>query len=330
MPQGGRMLAVLMLITACAAWGFSFPFWKALDLWWRQVDPAATSVFTAVWGLALRFVIAAAALAAIQVLARCLHRATAREWRQALELAGLTALAMALQMDALAHTQATTSAFLTQGYAVILPLHVCLRRRCWPRPLMVLAVVLVMLGAALLTGFGTGSLTWGRGELETVAATVVMTAQILVVESPRFAGNRALVMTLRSFLATALLLGAAGLFLTHSVSTLAAPLTHPAAFGVLLVLALVSTLAGNGLMYLFQGRVGAVAAGITYCSEPVFASAYALVLPSTASVLLGIDYANEKLTSSLLAGGGLILAAIVAIQCAGQDDFRAGIRTAPA
>src|SRR5689334_18164614 len=63
-----------------------------------------------------------------------------------------------------------------------------------------------------------------------------------------------------------------------------------------------------------QRGASAAEGGLVYCLEPVFASAFALFLPAWFSGWAAIAYANEKLTASLLLGGGLITAANVLAQ----------------
>lgn len=303
-----------MLVLACVCWGWSFPAWKALDLWWRSQDAGAGSVFTSVWGLSLRFLIAGLLLVLVLAIFRRLLWPNSKEWQQAGEMALLTSLGMGLQMDALAYTPASTSAFLTQGYAILLPLVFAVRLRRWPHPLIWLAVIMVVIGGGILAGVRPGALALGRGELETLLASVVMTAQILNLESPRFAGNNSLRMTVPSLLITGLILAVAAFVLTPSVGALFVPFRSGSSLSVLLSLAVICTLGGMVLMFVFQSRVGAVTAGITYCSEPVFASLMALVAPGLLSTCLGITYANEEITPSLLWGGCLVLLAILIIQ----------------
>ena len=84
--------------------------------------------------------------------------------------------------------------------------------------------------------------------------------------------------------------------------------------GFLGILVFFCTCAGYLLMNRWQRRVTATEAGLIYCLEPVFASAFALFLPAWFSTWAAIPYANETLSSSLLVGGGLITAANVLIQ----------------
>jgi drug/metabolite transporter (DMT)-like permease len=84
--------------------------------------------------------------------------------------------------------------------------------------------------------------------------------------------------------------------------------------GFLGILVFLCTFGGYLLMNRWQRGVTVTQAGLIYCLEPVFASGFALFLPAWFSTWAAIDYANEKLTLSLLVGGGLITAANVLIQ----------------
>lgn len=311
-PAGSPRLSMAMLLLACACWGGSFPVIKGLGQWWADSDPGMSSWAISMGSLAWRFLAAAAILALL--LARQLATLTRGEVRQALELSVLSAIALVLQMDSMAYTTASTSAFLAQGYSILLPLWVALATRRMPHPLIWLSVALVVAGSALLAGLEAGALRLGRGELEAVGSAIAFTLQILVVESPRHAGNRAWPMSALSFACTGILMLVPALFLAPQAGALLAPVHHPAALGCLALLVLLPTLGGTGLMFAFQGGVGAVAAGIIYCSLPIFAAAAALVLPALLSSLLGIGYADEGLSIRLLAGGTLVAIAVILAQ----------------
>ena len=57
----------------------------------------------------------------------------------------------------------------------------------------------------------------------------------------------------------------------------------------------------------------ATTAGILYCSEPLFATVFAIFLPALLSVWMGIDYLNEGATIALMVGGSLITVANILI-----------------
>jgi drug/metabolite transporter (DMT)-like permease len=81
----------------------------------------------------------------------------------------------------------------------------------------------------------------------------------------------------------------------------------------LLILTLPCTLGAYMMMNYWQRHVTPVQAGLIYCMEPVFTSAYALFLPGIFSVWAGVNYPNEILTPSLVIGGAFILAANVLV-----------------
>jgi drug/metabolite transporter (DMT)-like permease len=88
----------------------------------------------------------------------------------------------------------------------------------------------------------------------------------------------------------------------------------PAAMGHLGFLALVCTVFAYGIMNLWQPKVSATEAGLIYCVEPVCAALYALFLPGILSLWTGVTYANETLTTTLIAGGLLITLANLLLQ----------------
>ncbi len=326
-----RNLAVLCLVAACLGWALSFPVMKGLALYQTILLPGAGSWFISSWCLALRFGLAGVILALV-MLPR-LKRFTRREAEQAAVLGLITAGGMLLQMDGLSWTEASTSAFLTQGYAVFIPLWFALRHWRRPHVLVIVAVLLVVLGCGILAQVDPARLALGRGELETLAAAAVFTVQILLIESPRYAGNDPLRMSSLAFAITGIALVPVALASAPSPDALWLVYAQAGPLICLGMLVLFSTLGAMVLMFVFQPRVGALAAGITYGCEPVFASALAMILPAWLSGLLGISYANETLTPHLILGGALVLAAVVLIQFApktqapARDATRSGSRS---
>jgi hypothetical protein len=66
----------------------------------------------------------------------------------------------------------------------------------------------------------------------------------------------------------------------------------------------------------WQPFVSATQAGLIYCAEPVFVSVLVLFLPHGLSRFAGVEYPNEAVTWTLLAGGGLITLANVVLTLA--------------
>jgi drug/metabolite transporter (DMT)-like permease len=151
----------------------------------------------------------------------------------------------------------------------------------------------------------------GRGELETLAASLFFTAQILWLERKNFAECRVAHTTMIQFTVMSLVGLPAALITTRQPADwFTAYQTGPTA-GMLAILVILCTIGANLMMNHWQRHVGATVAGLIYCSEPVFASALALVLPAWLSAWSGVNYPNERLTTNLLVGGSLILVANV-------------------
>src|ERR1043165_4040493 len=111
--------AVRMLVLATAFWAFSFPVMKALSLDQQKLVPSANTWFLTSLGVMYRF-----GVAGIVMLFLCRRRAekiSRLEIEQGLWLALFGAGGILFQMDGLAYTEASTSAFLTQCYCVFLP-----------------------------------------------------------------------------------------------------------------------------------------------------------------------------------------------------------------
>ena len=149
----------------------------------------------------------------------------------------------------------------------------------------------------------------GRGEWETLAAAVFFSAQILWTERPHYASNHVGRVSALAFAITGALLIPIVALTAPSASALLTAYASGPLIVCLAVLTLLSTLTGMVLMFAFQRSVGALSAAVIYCTEPLFASGLAFVLPALLSSFLGISYANEQMTESLLIGGVLVIAA---------------------
>jgi drug/metabolite transporter (DMT)-like permease len=307
-----RSHAIRMLIVSTLFWALSFPAMKALLLTQQRLLPEAESGFFAALGVLYRF-----ALAGLILLPFVFHQvrtATWRELEQALIIACFGGNGIIFQMDGLAYTSGSTSAFLTQGYCVFIPLWVALVNRRWPGLKVVLSVALVVGGVGILAGVNLHSFKLGRGEWETLIASLLFTGQILTLEHPRYALNRPLCLTVLMLLATAVVAAPLTIIAAPSLAACWQAYASPAAGGFLAVIVLFCTLAAFLLMNTWQKQVTATEAGLIYCCEPVFASLMVLFMPELFSHWAGISYANENLTGRLLLGGGLITVANVLLQ----------------
>lgn len=314
-PAAVRRRAILQLLLANLLWGLSFPLIKALVLVQERLLPGAGGAYPALLTVAPRFVLAVLVLLAWRPGEA--WRATAREWRQGLLLGLFAAGGMLWQNDGLRFTSASTSAFLTQLYAVLIPVWVGLHARRNPGPAVWLAVLLVLAGTAVLGGFnpfGGDGLRFGRGEIETLLGSLFFMGQILVLGRPEFAGNRAAKITFTMFATEAVLFSGLAVATAPDATALVVPWTSSAWVGIVVLLCGFCTLGAFSLMNLAQPKISATEAGLIYCFEPPFAAALAWFLPGWISPWAGVDYPNESLTWTLLVGGLLITAANVVVQ----------------
>jgi drug/metabolite transporter (DMT)-like permease len=318
-------IPVLCLVLASALWGLSFPVVKALHLEQSARIPGVSSEFLAAWMQVGRFGLGALILLPFFLKRR---RPSAPELRQGFWLAVWGGAGMALQADGLAHTAASTSAFLTQAYCVILPMIACLRLRRKPESRTIIATILVMAGCAVLSGMKPGDLRMGRGELETLAAAFVFTFQILTLEKPEYRTNRGLTVTFVMCVGIALLMLPLAALTAPAPSALWEAGASWQSFGLVGVLAVFCSVGAFLLMNHWQPRISATEAGLIYTMEPVFTGIYVMFLPQWLAAFSGGGYPNEVPGTPMILGGGLILAANILMQLK-QKPHRPAIAPAP-
>lgn len=316
-PSIDHRRAVRWLVFGTAAWGLSFPVQKMLTALGQQAVPEAGTWFLTSWIICVR-----STLAAVMVLAwrpHLLRGLTRAERFQGLWLGLTGGGGLVLQADGLAHTSASTSAFLTQAYCILLPLWQCFQKRAAPGARLVVSTGLVIWGIIILSGFNWSTLHMGRGEWETLGAALCFTAQIILLERPAYAANRPLPVTALMLVGFAAWSLPIALATTPTPGALLATLSTPAAWAHLLVLAAVCSALAYGLMIAWQPKIPATEAGLIYCFEPVCASLFALFLPGWLSHWTGVPYPNESLTTALITGGLLITAANTLLQIGGRQ-----------
>jgi drug/metabolite transporter (DMT)-like permease len=304
-----RGVAVQRLILACALWGLSFPAVKALTLVQQSACAGYDSWLYSTAALVARFALAALLLAVGLWWVRGRLRVQRLEVEQGLLVALSSGLGMLFQVDGLAHTEASTSAFLTQGSIIFVPLvrWVLWRKRVtWSE---LLRVGIAVIGVAILSGFSLEGWTLGRGEFETLIAAMFFTAHIIFVSAERYAGNDGLNMSLVMFSGIALIFACLLPTLGGGVAAAIESLSDPRAWLFMVILIGPCTLLAFLWMNRWQRYVSAGTAALIYCFEPVFASLLALFLPAWFSDWSGVSYANELMTSRLMLGGTLILLA---------------------
>ena len=301
-----------MLLVANFFWGLSFPLIKTILLLHEKLVPAAGPWFSTIYTVAPRFVLAVAVLMVLKP--RAWRGVTRGELKQGGVIGLFAAVGMLFQNDGLQFTAASTSAFLTQFYAIMIPVYLAIRARRSPGPVVWVSSALVLAGVAILGKFDWRELHLGRGEWETLLSSVFFMGQILWLDKKEFAANRAFELTLVVFVTEAVFFAVLAGLTAPDVAALVTPWTSPAWLGFTGVLTLLCTLGSFGLMNAWQPKITATEAGLIYCVEPVFGSVMALFLPAIFSAWAGINYGNEAATWTLLVGGGLITAANVLIQ----------------
>lgn len=301
-----------MLLLANLFWGLSFPVIKSVQQTHLLLLPASNGWFVTAMTLMPRFLLGALVL--VIFLRQWPGNFTHGEWKQGLLIGAFSTLGLLFQIDGMMHTSASTSAFLTQFYAIMIPLYVAFRTRRAPSPVIWAAVALVLAGVAVLGRFDFRELRLGRGEWETLVASTFFMGQILTLEDRSYAGNRVLPVTVVMFATSAVVFAGQALVTAPQIADVLVPWTSGPWLGLTALLTVFCTLGAFTIMNKYQPRITATEAGLIYCFEPIFGSLLALFLPAIFSAWAGIDYANETLTRHLLIGGGLITLANVLIQ----------------
>jgi len=307
-----RSRALLGLLLANFFWGLSFPLIKALGLVHRALLAEPAPWFVALYTTAPRFLLAIVFLIAWRP--RGFWRVTRGELKQGIVIGLFTSMGMLLQNDGLQFTPASTSAFLTQFYAILIPVWLALRARKNPGWFTWLCCALVLAGVAILGRFDVRTLRLGRGEWETILSSFFFMGQILWLEKKEFTANRPGKITLIMFATEAAVLWTITFALAPSGRALLAPWASPVWVGFTAMLTLFCTVGAFLLMNTWQPKITATEAGLIYCIEPIFSSLMALFLPAWFSACAPIDYANERATWTLLVGGGLITLANALLQ----------------
>ena len=305
-------MGAAMLLVTTLFWGLSFPVMKALLLAQAQLLPQASSWFLTSSAVTARF-----GIAALILLLWCLptlRGLTRLEVWQGFGLGVCGGVGLIFQMDGLAYTSASTSAFLTQCYCLILPGVVAWRERRWPSPFILLACMLVFAGVGVLAQVDWRSLRLGRGEWETLLGSLVFTGQILWLERPVFAKTRVTHFSLVMFATMAVLAVPVGLATMGEWHDWPIVFSSAKVLGFTMLLVVFCTLIAFVMMNRWQPHVPVTEAGLIYGAEPVFASLFALFLPAWFSGWAGLAYRNEELTTHLLVGGGLISTANLLVQ----------------
>jgi hypothetical protein len=307
-----RRRAIAMLVLATLYWGLSFPVIKALTTINRLQFPDGGSWFVSAQAVAPRFVAAVVIMLVFGGLSEGLP--TLAEAKQGLMVGFFAAAGAFLQTDAMQFIDASSSAFLTQFSAILVPAWIAVRSRRNPGILIWVCCAIVLAGVSVLGHFDWRTMRLGRGGWETLLSAAAYTGQILWIGKREYAGNRARTVTFIMFAVQAVAFSILAARTAPSLRALVAPWYSPVWVALTLTLAVVCTIGAFSLMTSWQPVISETEAGLIYCVEPVFASVFARFVPAIISRFAGIDYPNERATYSLLVGGGLVTLANVLIQ----------------
>jgi drug/metabolite transporter (DMT)-like permease len=217
----------------------------------------------------------------------------AREERDTLLLLGVsTAFVGLCYLSSVAFIPVTVAAVVFYTFPILIVLASPFVEKTRLTPALLGVVALAILGVGLVVGPAFGDLDW-RGLALAFAASIATAIQFFAAARCRRTGVMA-----KTFWIHLLVLPTAAL-----ISLAAGQLAPPSALA-LAPFAVAMTIGGYIIGFVLQfvalGRITAVAAGIIYCAEPVVAAL------SSALIL------NETLAPLQIAGGALVLAAIIA------------------
>jgi drug/metabolite transporter (DMT)-like permease len=272
--MGIRFIYTLLLVAVTAVWGWTF-----------VVVQDAISVYGVLPFLAVRFVLAGAALAPIYA---------TKLTRRALLVGGGIGVVLAagylFQTTGLLFTTPTNSGLITGLFVVFAPVADRLLFGASASRQVILAVVLSMVGMVFLAGGGPEGANWG--DLLTLLCAAALGLHIALL-SRYAASHEAGALTLAQILAMALLFVVVWPFF-DTVS-----LPPPEVWVALLVTGLLASAGAFLVQTTVQQRIPAARTAIILTMEPVFAA------------LFGYWLAGDRLVAVQILGAILILSALV-------------------
>jgi len=269
-----RILYSLLLVGVTAVWGWTF-----------VAVQGAIGLYSVLGFLAMRFAIAAAALAPFSV-----PKVTLKTLTVGAGIGLVLGLGYLLQTTGLLFTNPTNSGLISGLFVVFAPLADRLFFGVRPSRRVLVAVALSLLGMVLLAGSGPAGAQ--VGDLLTLLCAGALGLHIVLLSRYAYS-NDALGLTFAQMLAMALLFA------------LFWPLFEPVAFPpqeVWLVLAATGLMASAGAFWaqtFVQQRIPATRTAVILTSEPVFAAFF------------GYWLAGDRLVPVQILGGALILSALV-------------------
>lgn len=316
-PRARHASALAILGASTAVSGAGFVLSKASVLAQLPFAAGESSWFISAHNLAPRFLLGALALVAFY--RRRVLRLTRAEWTQALFLALASFAGCMLQTDGLQRTSAATTCFLTQFYVILIPLGWAFVHRKRPTVTVLLACLLVLAGVSVLAHIDWRTFRIGRGEGEILLATIFFSLMLGSINWPGFAANRADATSTMMFLLEGVLFAGLSIATCRDSAHLFAPYTSLGWLALVVATTLFLTAGPFVLINRWQRFIPPTEAGLIYSVGPVLTALTEAVLPVVLATWIGIAYANQPLTSTLVTGGALILGANLLIQLWPQE-----------
>ncbi len=338
-PDSLRRRAIAALVVVNLLWGISFPAMKATNMIMErhageaasgsdaEVPAVATTtiafqVTSAGFLMTVRFAVALVLLGLF--VPRLFQGLTGEQWMMGAWTGLAFAAGFMLQIVALNYIPASRSGFLTSLSVVFTPLLMIALERRLPRRAVLVGALFALLGVAILTGLvklggptgfwlAKGALNQiTRGDWLTVAAALIFAVQILLIDifGRRMPAGR---LTPGMFVAT-LVVG--GTVMTGGLASwpeVGSPalwcglLLKPSFLWLVLLMSLLCTVLAFHWMNKYQPHVSPAHAALIYTLEPIFATGWAMVLPSLMSTAIGLEYLSEKPEWKLVLGGLLVV-----------------------
>lgn len=281
---GMRFLTELLLLLATTAWGFSF-------IWVKQVSDAGVDANAF---LVMRYGLAALLLIPFSL--KELSSLTGREVRYGLCIGALMYIAMRLQTAAMAYTTPANSAFITTAYVVLVPFTGWLLLGQRPGKRVFLPVLLCVAGLYILNLSGGERLTLNIGNAISMVCAVAWAFQVSVLSR---AGSKCRIKAI-----TIIPIAVVAVISCFAFGLSDTPINQAfsglyGAWTPIILCALFPTLLAGAAQTYAQRRIAPTKAAMIYSLESVFACII--------SVFMGFD----SMSSSLLLGGSMIVAAIL-------------------
>ena len=272
-----KLLAVILLVVASAAWGSTFVIVKG-----------AVSHSSVLQFLSWRFLVASALLIAFRP--RALARLDRQAWARGVALGMVLAGGYILQTYGLRHTTAAISGFLTGLQVVFTPVlgWLLLRHRAAPRTWVAVGVATIGLAIISLRGVAIGP-----GELLTLASAAAFALQI--VGTGRWSNRQdayglAVVQLMTVAVVTTVAAAPSGLSLPDTAGL----------WGAVAATAVAATAFAFAVQSWAQVHLSATSASVVFTTEPVFAALVAWLV-------------GEPIGPAVAIGGALVVASMLVL-----------------